>query len=352
MTIVFEGKTFDLLPDETLLEGIERQGSSVPSFCRRGICQACVLQALRGAVPAAAQKGLKEGYRRQGFLLACVCRPAEDLEVERCGLSQRFLSRVEHVEPLSQEVLRVFLRVPEGFCYDAGQYVQLERLQDGLMRPFSLASVPGSLALELHVARLPGGSMSGWLPGAVGQSVGIRGPFGDCSYVAAELDRPLLLAGTGTGLAPLLGVVRAALAAGHRGPIRLYHGGLSRAGLYLWAELIQLAERALGLEVVGSVLSEAPPTRQEGDGRCLIVNTALDQLVLGAAVEWGKQRVYLCGHPELVQTLQRKIYLAGASLDRIHSDPFVAPGSVSPQINAGLAAPPPRGGEGAATPAR
>jgi len=124
--------------------------------------------------------------------------------------------------------------------------------------------------------------------------------------------------------------VRAALAAGHRGPIRLYHGSLSRSGLYLWAELLQLAERAPGLEIVGSVLSVAPATLQEGDGRCRIVHTALDQLVLGAAVEWGQQRVYLCGHPDLVQALQRKIYLAGASLARIHADPFVAPGSTAP----------------------
>ena len=339
MTILFEGKSFELLPDETLLEGIERQGSSVPWFCRQGICQACVLQARSGTVPAAAQKGLKESSRRQGFLLSCVCRPTADLEVERCDASRRFLSRVEQVEPLSEQVLRVLVTVPEGFVYEAGQYVQLERLADGLMRPYSLASVPGSAALEMHVARLPGGAMSGWLPGAVGQSVGIRGPFGECSYVGAELDRPLLLAGTGTGLAPLLGVVRAALAAGHRGPIRLYHGSLTRAGLYLWAELTRLVERTEELEVVGSVISldllpapEVPapelPAR-ESAGRCAISNTALDQLVLAAPIDWGKQRVYLCGHPDLVRKLQKKVYLAGASLDRIHADPFVAPGNAA-----------------------
>jgi len=336
MRVVFEGHAFELLPDETLLEGIERQGASVPWFCRQGVCQACVLKARAGAVPAAAQKGLKESHRRQGFLLACVCRPAEDLELERCDVAQRFLSRVERVEPLSEQVLQVLLQVPEGFQYEAGQYVQLERPEDGLMRPYSLASVPGSGALELHVARLPGGLLSGWLPGAVGRDVALRGPFGECSYVASELERPLLLAGTGTGLAPLLGVVRAALAAGHRGPIRLFHGGLTRAGLYHWAELERLAESAAGLEIVGSVLAApgaASPCEPAQSGarvaRCRILNTPVDQLVLAAGVEWSQQRVYLCGHPELVRKLQTKLYLAGAALERIHADPFVAPGSAA-----------------------
>jgi CDP-4-dehydro-6-deoxyglucose reductase, E3 len=321
MAIVFEGKTIQLLPGETVLGGIERQGGEVPFFCRRGVCQACVLRATRGEVPPLAQKGLREAHRRQSYFLSCVCQPEEDLVVERCGLSERFDSRIESVETLSADVLCVRLAVPHGFVYSAGQYVQLERA-DGLMRPYSIASLPGS-AIELHVARLPGGAMSGWLPSAVGEPIGIRGPFGECSYVEGELDRPLLLAGTGTGLAPLVGVVRAALAAGHRGPIRLYHGSPTRAGLYLWPELERLAQRGETLSVVGSVLSgdTAAPAR------VTIANTPIDQLVLASGVSWRDQRVYLCGQPELVQKLQKKIYIAGALLQRIHADPFVAPGA-------------------------
>jgi CDP-4-dehydro-6-deoxyglucose reductase len=323
MAIVFEGKAIELLPGETVLGGIERQGGEVPFFCRRGVCQACVLRATKGNVPALAQKGLREAHRRQAYFLSCVCEPSEDLEVERCGLSERVASRIASVEPLSADVLLVRLAAPDGFSYRAGQYLQLERA-DGLMRPYSIASLPGD-SIELHVARLPAGQMSGWLAGAVGEPVGIRGPFGECSYVNDELDRPLLLAGTGTGLAPLIGVVRAALAAGHRAAIRLYHGSPARAGLYLWHELAQLAAQSEALSVVGSVLSGEP----EAPGRVTIVNTPLDQLVLGSGVAWPDQRVYLCGHPELVQKLQRKIYIAGGALERIHVDPFVAPGARS-----------------------
>ena len=67
MAVHFEGLRFELLPDETVLEGIERQGASLPAFCRQGICQACMVRAKRGSVPPAAQKGLRDGLRRQSF---------------------------------------------------------------------------------------------------------------------------------------------------------------------------------------------------------------------------------------------------------------------------------------------
>jgi CDP-4-dehydro-6-deoxyglucose reductase len=327
MAISFEGKTFDLLAGETVLEGIERQGSSAPFFCRRGVCQACLLRAPAGAVPPVAQKGLKDSLRKQGFFLACVCKPLGDLLVERGPSCERFVCRVEHVSVFSDTVLKVSISVPVGFEYEAGQFVQLERPEDGLMRPYSIASLPGSAWLELHVALLPDGAMSGWLRTAQGRAVVLRGPFGECFYRSGEPERPLLCAGTGTGLAPLLGVVRAALAAGHRGPIRLYHGGVSWAGLYMWGELVSLLDRAPQLSLTGSLLSGASKPEQgfEEAARCAVQIRPLDEVVLGDWRPAAADRVYLCGHPLLVRKLEKQLYLAGAALERIHSDPFLAP---------------------------
>lgn len=325
MSIHFEGKTFELLPDETVLEGIERHGMSVASFCRKGVCQACLVKARRGAVPLAAQKGLKDGLKRQGLFLACVCRPEGDLQLERRDGAEKFSSRVAHVEPLSEAVLRVGLTCPAGLEYEAGQFLQLERPGDGLTRPYSIASLPGSGLLELHVALLPGGEMSGWLRTAIDQPVALSGPFGECSYLPDEPERPLLLAGTGTGLAPLLGVLRAALAAGHRGPMRLYHGSLDASGLYLWPELRSLVDRHARLDIHGSVLTPSAGFAESSAARARIRVAPLEDLVLGDAGPLQDERIYLCGHPELVRKLQKKLFLAGASLQRIHSDPFVAP---------------------------
>src|SRR5262245_1063852 len=161
MSIRFEGKTIELRPDETVLDGLERHGLSLPAFCRSGVCQTCIVKASSGELPAVAQKGLKDSWRRQGLFLACVCRPSAGLCVERHESSQTFATHVEHVERLTERVLRVLLRTPAGFRYEAGQFLQLERPADALMRPYSIASLPGSGSLELHVDLLPGGLMSG-----------------------------------------------------------------------------------------------------------------------------------------------------------------------------------------------
>jgi NAD(P)H-flavin reductase len=255
-----------------------------------------------------------------------MCVADEPLEVQPCDAVGSFASRVVGVEPLGPSVLRVQLSAPAAFSFRAGQFVQLER-EGGVTRPYSIASLPGESLLELHVALLPGGSMSQWFAGAIGQTLTLRGPFGECFYLDHEPERPLLLAGTGTGLSPLLGVTRAALAAGHRGPIHLYHGSPRGHGLYLWTELAELAERAPQLRVFGSVLAE--PGVLASNERCQLSEQALDRLILADGLDFAHCRVYLAGHPELVQALKKRLYLAGAPLARIHSDPFLPPAASS-----------------------
>lgn len=326
--VLFENTSYELLPGETVLAGLERHGVQLPFFCRTGACQACLVRAKSGSPPASSQSGVAATWAERGCFLACQCVPDGPLEVERCDAVGTFASRVTRVEELSARVLRVLLAVPEGFEYRAGQFLQLER-EGGVLRPYSIASLPGSPHLELHVALLADGAMSQWLRTATGQPVTLRGPFGECIYLEREPERPLLLAGTGTGLAPLLGVTRAALAAGHRGPIHLYHGSTRREGLYLWDELVVLARTAPQLRVFGSVFEAAgaaqPSAAAPREERCQLRYEPLDRLILQDPLDCFACRVYLCGAPELVQRLRQRVYLCGAPLARIHCDPFLAP---------------------------
>ncbi|MEO8900364.1 MAG: 2Fe-2S iron-sulfur cluster-binding protein [Polyangiaceae bacterium] len=324
--IEFEGRSYVRQDDETVLDCLLRHRVEVSSFCRSGACQSCVLKASAGKVPAVAQVGLKDAHKQQGFFLSCMCRPDEPLQVERCDAAETFASRVTRVSRLSADVLRVSLARPAGFAFRAGQFVQLVRPSDGLMRPYSLASLPEDEELELHVALLTDGKMSGWLLDAPGQAVRVRGPFGECFYQEGEADRPLLLAGTGTGLAPLAGILKAALRAGHRGEITLFHGTPTLSGLYMRAELEALADALPALQLVGSVLS-AESAELGTRGRWRLEATPIEQLVLSRYAKLDGLRLYFCGNPALVHQLRKRAYLAGASLSRIHSDAFAAPHS-------------------------
>lgn len=317
MKLAFEGQEHELAAGETVLECLERNGAQVASLCRNGACQTCLLRAEEGSIPAAAQQGLKETWRAQGWFLPCVCRPTTDLKLARCDGAAEHLAQVVGVQQLAPRVLRVRLTRPAGFDYQAGQFIQLSRPSDGLVRAYSLASTPEEELLELHVAQLADGRMSGWLAGATGEKVALRGPYGECFYVREDTPRPLLLAGTGTGLAPLYGVLRAALAAGHPAMVRLLHGAADRAGLYLWEALRELAGRHPQLQLAGSV--------REGADEAAISDRPLQELVAGSGVPLADARIYLCGNPDFVRGMRKQLYLAGASLARIHADAFLPP---------------------------
>jgi ferredoxin-NADP reductase len=161
--------------------------------------------------------------------------------------------------------------------------------------------------------------MSNWLHDDVapGHRLEVRGPAGDCFYLTGRPEQPILLAGTGTGLAPLYAIVRDALHHGHTGPIRLYHGALNPAGLYLVDELTQLAAEYANFTYVRSVLNADDAL----DAGLRVGN--LENMILSDTPSFAGWRVFLCGNPELVKNLRKRIFLAGAKMKEIYSDAFV-----------------------------
>lgn len=301
---------------ETVLDALLRGGASIASSCRAGACQACLCRAASGDPGAAAQQGLRPALREQGYFLACVSRPAGDLVVAGDD-DLRAPAELVEVAPLAEGVVRVRLRSEPGFVYRAGQYVQVRR-DDGLVRAYSLASVPEEDdLLELHVRVHPQGRMSRWLAAEArpGARVELRGPAGDCFYTEGAPEQPMLLAGTGTGLAPLRAIVRDALRRGHRGPITLVHGARDPSGLYLADELRALAGRGAGFRYVPCVLSG----ETSGD----VATGDIAALAARAAPQLKGWRVFLCGSPERVAALRKQSFLRGAATKDISADAFL-----------------------------
>lgn len=232
------------------------------------------------------------------------------------GNEQKTRARITLLEKLSATVLRVRLTA-DGFDYRAGQFVALFR-EDGLARSYSLASLPSEPELELHVRRIAGGAMSQWFHETVrgGEQVWLQGPLGSCFYVEGNAGQPLLLVGAGTGLAPLYGVLRDALARCHRGQIWLFHGAVRAAGLYLSEELRALAAQYPQLHYVPTVLEGSRPV----GGR----TGSLQDCVLDQFPRLEGWRGYVCGDPALVNSFRKRIFLAGMALKDINSDAFVA----------------------------
>jgi NAD(P)H-flavin reductase/ferredoxin len=314
-SIQFEGQSFPLLVGESVLDALLRNGMKAPHSCKAGACGSCLMRAADGAVPAKAQAGLKDSWKAQGYFLACVCRPEADLEV-MTGADAQLGATIHGLQFLSADVLEVRLRCDTPISFRAGQYVTLVR-EGGLARSYSIASLPHEGELELHVRRIAGGKMSGWLhdEARIGERLSVLGPSGECFYVPGKEEQPMLLVGTGTGLAPLYGILRDALRQGHRGPIHLFHGALHAGGLYLVDELQRLMQRHSQVEYIPAVLNGS-----EAEG---LEVGSIDQVVLKRLPKLSGWRGYICGDPAIVQLLKKKLFLSGMASRDIYADAFL-----------------------------
>jgi CDP-4-dehydro-6-deoxyglucose reductase, E3 len=315
-SVRFEERSYVLREGENVLDGLLRHGRSVPHSCKTGVCGSCMMRSVGGEVPGRAQAGLKDSWKARGYFLPCVCHPERDLAVAPVENDAQVAARITALDRLSADVLRVRLACEAAFDFRPGQYVTLLR-GDGLARSYSIASLPEEGEIELHVRRIPNGLMSGWLHenARVGEPVRILGPSGECFYVCGREDQPLLLAGAGTGLAPLYGILRDALRSGHRGPMHLFHGAVHSGGLYLTGELRELARKHPNFEYTPTVL-KAQPSEDLAAG-------PIDQVVLARHPKLAGWRGYVCGDPGLVQAIKKKLFLSGMASRDIYADSFL-----------------------------
>lgn len=291
-----------------LLDALLGAGVAVPYSCRAGSCHACLVRCLRGEPEDRQPEALSADKRAQGWRLACQCRLVDDVQVEvfdpvRDGLPARVLA----CDWLGGEVLRLRLQPERPLRYQAGQHLLLWSA-GGVARPYSLASLPGEENwLEFHIDCHQAGAFRDAArllrPGDALGLGELRG--GALHYDPDWQTQPLWLLASGTGLAPLYGLLREALRQGHQGAIRLIHVARDHAAHYLAEPLAALAAEHPQLQVELWTTAELQP--------------ALAQLRLVSR----QTRALLCGHPSTVDDFARRLYMLGLPRSQIFADLFL-----------------------------
>ncbi|MGA8862949.1 MAG: 2Fe-2S iron-sulfur cluster-binding protein [Gallionella sp.] len=314
--VIYDGQSYECGKD-SVLDCLVAHGVPVPSSCHSGICQSCLMRAVKGAVPEKAKAGLKLTLAAQNYFMACSCYPEQDIEVvlPEAGMG-KLSAKVTKVEFLNADTLGIRLKPSRPFEYKAGQFISLYK-EETLSRCYSLASVPElHEELFINVRKVPSGLVSGWIFSNLkeGDDITISEATGDCFYVPGNPEQNILLIATGCGLAPLYGIIRDALLHGHQGKLSLYHGSYSTGGFYLVDKLRDLAQTHSNFSYVPCVSDgEAPAGYAAG----MVLDVALaDNPDLSG---W---RVFLCGNPDMVNAAKKQTFFAGASMSQIHVDPF------------------------------
>jgi len=223
-------------------------------------------------------------------------------------------------------VMSLVLAVPEWPGHRAGQHVDVRlTAEDGYQaeRSYSIASAPEEARVTLTVETLDDGEVSPYLTGElqVGEPLELRGPIGSYFVWDDALRAPALLVGGGSGVVPLMAMIRHRAARGLLVPTRLLYSVRAPADAIYHAELGRLAAAAGGLEVVYTYTRSAP------DG-WTGYRRRLDAAML-AEVGWpatGAPLAFICGPTRFVETAADGLRGLGYAAARIKTERFGATG--------------------------
>ncbi len=236
------------------------------------------------------------------------------------------LGKVTELIKETNRVSSLVLDVPGWPGHLAGQHVDVRlTAEDGYQaqRSYSIASPPEDSRVTLTVERLDEGEVSPYLVGElrVGDRVELRGPIGGYFVWEAGDERPLLLIAGGSGIVPLMAMIRHRAAAGATAPTRLLYSSRTFEDVIYRQELDRLSAGEGGLAVTHTLTRSRPPD-WSGYAR------RIDRDML-KEVAWPKEEgpaVYVCGPTALVEVTADLLVELGYDPASIKTERFGATG--------------------------
>jgi len=252
---------------------------------------------------------------------------------------------VAEVRAETADAVALTLAVPpalrEAFAFTPGQYLTLRRMVAGeeLRRSYSICAGLDEGVLRIGIKRVPGGAVSTWATtalaaGDVVEAMPPEGRFGLVPDPAAP-PRTVLGIACGSGITPVLSILRSLLATEPRSRVVLLYGNRSTADIMFRETLEALKDRYLDRLTVVHVLSREKQELAALHGRLDAARIAglLPGLVPPGAVD----AAFLCGPEGMAEAATAALVSLGIMPERIHVERFTpAPGAQRPRV-----APPP-----------
>ena len=342
VTILPFGETLDVQRDESILAAILRQGRFVKYGCKHGGCNSCRAQLVDGdcVLSDNTSFSLSDADRAAGIVLLCstyaangavvvdVSETMDDLTEDeyRAGQQvQEHVAVVDRLDALTHDIRWLGLRLeePGEMTFAAGQYVEVAVPgSDDEWRSYSMANPPReSNRIDLIIKVIPGGRFSSALEGRIrpGEPIRLRGPFGRFGVRLSH--RPMVMIAGGSGMAPILAMLRDLERPGNQRPVTFFYGARTDRDLFLLEELARLAERHPWFTFIPA-LSEPARNVGDWDGETGLVTDVLSRHHPSTR----GFEAYLCGPPPMIDAAI-DVLVAGGCKDRhIYFDRFVPSG--------------------------
>jgi len=304
-----KGHTFRVRAGDVLLDGALANGVEIPHDCRTGTCGTCMVQIVKG------QTVCGETHT-QGMVHACQARVVSDLEVDMEDVPEikTIRARLVGLREIARDILELQIAPNKEITYLPGQYFHFA-FNGFPARAYSpTASLSGQIGghvIHLNVKRIRGGRISSSLGTAIrpGHRLRMHGPFGHAFLRHGGIGR-LVLAGNGTGFAPIWAIACRALSENWDRPIVVIAGARSIAALYMTSALALLA-RLPNVKVIPTIEEGPSPYPEVRIGRIENHIPPLD----------ASDIVHACGSPRMVDAVAGLAESVGATF---YADPFEA----------------------------
>jgi ferredoxin-NADP reductase len=217
----------------------------------------------------------------------------------------------------------ITFEIPDWPGHFAGQHVDVRlTAPDGYsaVRSYSIASAPNSEKhVELTVERLPDGEVSPYLTQevVVGDRLELRGPIGGWFVWRTEQTEPIQLIAGGSGIVPLMAMIRSRASAGSSAPFRLLYSVREPRAIFYRDELQARSDRDRSVALTYAYTRAAPKDWPRPTGR---IDTALI-----ASATWPASLVptcYVCGPTSFVESAAGFLSASGNRPDKIRTERF------------------------------
>ncbi|CAN5125803.1 2Fe-2S iron-sulfur cluster-binding protein [soil metagenome] len=333
--------TFECEKSELVLDEAIKHGVRLPHNCRGGACGTCKAQVVEGSVDHGWVMGftITEEEKAEGKCLICQSRATSDvlrirmlnpMPSESAGAAiepKQFDAEVVSCVAVTPSVRRIVVAVPSevDFRYESGMHMEIGTAGVSPYRTYSIATPadesgrPVNGLLEFYIVRHPGGAASGWIHEqlCVGKHVTVHGPYGQFT-LPPDIEDPVLFLAGGTGLAPILSILKSLLARGHERETVLIFSVRDTSEVFAQEELRALAHQHPNFRYLITLTREddVPQHAQWRKGR---VQTFLENEFPDLFGWW----VLSAGPPTFVEACQKAVKKQGARDDRIFVDSFL-----------------------------
>jgi ferredoxin-NADP reductase len=239
------------------------------------------------------------------------------------GLIDWRIATVIEIRDETSSVRSFRLRPPDWPGHRPGQHVDLRlTAEDGysVQRSYSIASSAADAEeVEVTVERIPDGEVSPFLHDTVvvGDRLELRGPIGGYFVWEPSVGGPLLLVAGGSGVVPLMSMIRQRQAVGSTIPTRLLFSSRHFDEIIYRDELDRVGGHGDGLEVIHTLTRSQPPN-WSGYAR------RIDERMLGEVLQplGVAARVYICGPSSLVETAANALVGLGLPPANVRTERF------------------------------